>query len=104
MKVETEILYHLWAEGAVSLSKLLKHLPFSDHQIISSLEDLIKRRYIYKLFDPPDKNCVYYLTSDTYNKLSKDFQSNPRYRLKKLWYGLKSEETKLPLFPGGQID
>jgi len=97
LKLEAEILFHLWAEGAIPLYKLLRLLPAPGPTACAAISSLAAKHYIYKLFEPPEDEmgAVYYLTSMAHDRLARLFCSDPRYQLKELWYALKREETKV---------
>lgn len=97
LKLEAEILFHLWAEGATPMYRLVKALPAPWPAARAAISSLTDKRYIYKLFEPPEDevSSVYYLTADARGRLAKLFRGDPRYHLKQLWYTLKQEETKV---------
>ena len=95
LKLEAEILYHLWSKGATPLHRLMEALEAKPEEIQDSVERLTQRRHIYKLFEPPEDHgsSVYYLTARTRDRLSKLFRGDPRYHMKLLWYALREEES-----------
>lgn len=99
LKLEAEVLFHLWAEGATPLHKLLQALPVPSREARAAVASLAAKRYIYPLFEPPgdEAGIVYYLTSHARACLAKLFRGDPRYHLKEIWYALKREETKVGL-------
>jgi hypothetical protein len=97
LKLEAEILFHLWAEGATPLYKLLEALQAPRREARAAVSSLTAKRYIYPLFEPPEgeRGSIYYLTSSARGRLERLFRGDPRYHLKDLWYALKQEETKV---------
>ncbi|MFQ6090311.1 MAG: hypothetical protein ACE5LD_02610 [Candidatus Bipolaricaulia bacterium] len=97
LKLEAEILFHLWVKGATPLYKLLQAFPTSSREARAAVSSLAAKRYIYRLFEPPEDEAgaVYYLTSHARACLERLFHGDPRYHLKELWYALKREETKV---------
>jgi DNA-binding MarR family transcriptional regulator len=98
LELEAQVLFHLWAEGATPLHRLLEILKVPQPAARAAVSSLAGKRYIYKLFEPPgnESSSIYYLTSSARDRLEQLFQGDPRYYLKQLWYTLKREETKLP--------
>jgi len=99
LKLEAEILFYLWAEGAAPLHKLVKILPAPRPEARAAIASLAAKHHIYRLFEPPEDEAgtVYYLTSSTRGRLERLFRGDPRYHLKVIWYSLKQEETKVGL-------
>jgi hypothetical protein len=99
LKLEAEILFYLWAEGATPLYRLLELLQASRPEARFAISNLADKRYIYKLFEPPggEVSSVYYLTTPARNRLQEMFHGEPRYHLKQLWHCLKQEETAIGL-------
>lgn len=99
VKLEAEILFHLWVEGATPLYRLLELLQASRPEARFAISKLADKRYIYKLFEPPESEAssVYYLTTPARDRLQKLFYGEPRYHLKQLWHCLKQEETAIGL-------
>jgi len=97
--LEAEILFHLWAEGATPLRKLLKALQVPRREARAAVSSLTAKRYIYPLFEPPEDEAgvVYYLTSHARSRLERLFRGDPRYHLKELWYALRQEEVRVAL-------
>lgn len=95
LKLEAEILYYLWSEGATPLHRLTAALEAKPEEIQDSVKRLAQRQHIYKLFEPPEDHdsSVYYLTARTRDRLSKLFRGDPRYHMKLLWYALREEES-----------
>jgi len=95
LKLEAEILYYLWSQGATPLHKLTTALEAEPAEIEASVKRLAQRRHVYKLFEPPEDHgsSVYYLTARTRDRLSKLFRGDPRYHMKLLWYSLREEES-----------
>lgn len=98
LELEAQVLFHLWAEGAITFRRLVELLKARREAALAAVASLAEKGYIYKLFEPPGKEdeSIYYLTSSAYDCLAQLFQGDPRYYLKQLWYALKREETKLP--------
>lgn len=98
LELEAQVLFHLWAEGAVPFRRLAGLLNARREAALAAVASLSGKGYIYKLFEPPgrEEESVYYLTSSAHDRLDRLFQGDPRYYLKQLWYALKQEETKLP--------
>ncbi len=99
LKLEAEILFHLWAEGATPLYRLLEVLPAPRPEARAAISNLANKRYIYKLFEPPESevSSIYYLTTPAQDRLQKIFHGDPRYHLKQFWHCLKQEETAVGL-------
>lgn len=98
LELEAQVLFHLWAEGAITFRRLVELLKARREAIRGAVASLSGKGYIYRLFEPLGKEdeSIYYLTSRAYDCLTQLFQGDPRYYLKQLWYALKREETKLP--------
>ncbi|MCR4404467.1 MAG: hypothetical protein NUW06_04195 [Candidatus Acetothermia bacterium] len=98
LELEAQVLFHLWAEGATPFRRLMELLKVQQPAARAAVTSLARKRYIFKLFEPPDRedDSIYYLTSGAKERLAQLFQGDPRYYLKQLWYALKQEETKLP--------
>jgi len=98
LRLEAEVLFYLWREGALSLSCLVELLRVPQGAARAAVSSLMEKSYIYKIFEPPgdESGSVYYLTSRARSCLDRLFRGEPRYRLRQLWFALKREETKVP--------
>ncbi|GEM_PF-1024917 len=100
LRLEAELLYHLWTEGALPLRRLIATFPAPREELKQVLESLLSKRYIYIIYEPVEDHdggsSVYYLTKHVRERLSKLFRGDPRYHLKLLWYSLREEESRSP--------
>lgn len=97
LKVEVAILDYLWNHGATSLPQLALRLYLPSAETKVGATNLIEKGFIYKIYEPLDDEgrAIYYLTSETRDRLDAAFKDNPGYRMEKLWYALQREGTKL---------
>lgn len=100
LRLEAELLYHLWVEGALPLHRLIAAFPAQREELKQALESLLSKRYVYIIYEPvgdhDGSSSVYYLTKHIRERLSKLFQGDPRYHLQLLWYSLREEEGRSP--------
>jgi DNA-binding MarR family transcriptional regulator len=97
-RIKAEILHSLWQEGASSFHKLIKRLGIVNSIMCECLDDLIVRKWVYRLWESPidEQATVFYLTERTRKIFRKAVADNPRYRMKRFWEALKREDGGLP--------